>query len=71
MRQARLALLAAGLLPTVQAYMDEQATEAVRIEWEYATDIHRDRDLADGIGSLLELTSEQIDVLFIAAQAIS
>ena len=70
MRQARLALLAAGLLPTIQTYMDTQATEAVRIEWEYATDIHRDRDLVAGIGQLLGLTGAQIDALFVAARAI-
>jgi hypothetical protein len=70
MRQARLALLSSGLLSTVQAYMDGSATEAVRIEWEYATDIHRDRDLVSGIGALLNLTSEQIDALFVAARAI-
>jgi len=70
MRQARLALLGAGLLSTVQAYMDNDATEAVRIEWEYAVDIHRSRDLVEGIGTLLGLTSEQIDDLFIAARAI-
>lgn len=69
MRQARLALLAAGLLAAVQAHIDA-ADEAVRIEWEYATDIHRNRDLVTGIGSALGLTSEQIDALFIAAAAI-
>jgi hypothetical protein len=70
MRQARLALLAAGLLSTVQTYMDNMATEAVRIEWEYATDVHRDRDLVTGIGQLLGLTDVQIDALFVAARAI-
>lgn len=69
MRQARLALLNAGLLDTVQAYIDG-APKATQIEWQYATDVWRARDLVSGIGSQLGLTSDQIDALFIAAAAI-
>jgi hypothetical protein len=69
MRQARLALLGAGLLDTVQAYIDS-APKATQIEWNYATDIWRSRDLVSSIGGSLGLTSDQIDALFIAAAAI-
>lgn len=69
MRQARLALLGAGLLSTVQTFINT-APEATQIEWDYATDIWRDRDLVVGIGSTLGLTDAQIDALFIQAAAI-
>lgn len=69
MRQARLALLDGGLLDTVQAYIDS-APKATQIEWDYATDIWRTRDLVNSIGGALGLTSDQIDALFISAAAI-
>lgn len=69
MRQARLALLGAGLLDEVETLMAAQP-QAVRIEWEYATDVWRDRDLVLSLGAALQLTEQQIDALFIAARAI-
>lgn len=77
MRQARLELLAtpspAGggqtLLDVVGAYIATQP-QATQIEWDYASDIWRDRDLVVGIGAALGLTDAQIDGLFIAAAAI-
>jgi hypothetical protein len=69
MRQARLALLDGGLLDTVQAYIDS-TPKATQIEWDYATDIWRSRDLVSSIGVSLGLTSDQIDALFIAAASI-
>lgn len=77
MRQARLELLAtpspAGggqtLLDVVAGYIATQP-QATQIEWNYATDIWRDRDLVIGIGAALGLTDAQIDALFIAAAAI-
>ena len=69
MRQARLALLGAGLLDSVDAVV-AQSPRAVQIEWEFATDVWRDRDLVASLGGALGLTDDQIDGLFIAAAAI-
>jgi hypothetical protein len=70
MRQARLALLGAGLLATVNdkiATMTGTEGEAARIEWEYAQTVDRSKGLVASIGSALALTDAQIDELFIAA----
>jgi len=65
-RQVRLILLQQGRLETVKA-MIEQQEEAVRIEWEYATEFRRDNPLLTGLAANLGLTDEQIDEFFIAA----
>ena len=73
MRQARLALLGAGLLSTVNAAiagMDGVEGEAARIEWEYAQDVDRGSALIGALSPLLGMTSEQLDALFIAAAAL-
>jgi len=70
MRQARLALLGAGLLAQVNAAiaaMPGVAGEAARIEWEYATTVVRDSSWVQSLGSVLGLSAAQIDALFIAA----
>ena len=63
MRQARLALLAAGLLDTVDAAVASRGA-AAKIEWEYATDVDRDWPLVVQLGTVLSL---DIDALFLAA----
>jgi len=63
MRQARLALLAAGLLDAVEAAV-AQADRAVQIEWEYATVVERTSPLVEAIGSGLGMDAEAIDNLF-------
>jgi hypothetical protein len=71
MRQARLALLQAGLLSTVNtaiAAMTGDAGEAARIEWEYATEVNRDKALVQSLALSLNLTETQLDNLFIAAE---
>lgn len=62
-RQARLALLAAGILPQVEAAI-ASGSDADRIAWEYALEIKRNDDMIINIGSALGLTSAQIDDLF-------
>lgn len=67
MRQARLALLGAGLLDAVGAAIagipgDQGA--AARIEWEYAMTLRREHPLVAALAQSLGLTSEQIDALF-------
>ncbi len=73
MRQARLALLGAGLLPTVDAAvaaMPGAAGEAARIEWEYSVEVQRDKALVQGLSASLGLTEAQLDGLFTAAAAL-
>ena len=73
MRQARLALLGAGLLPGVDAAiaaMPGTDGDAARIEWEYAQEVRRDSPLLAGMIAALGLTSEQVDGLFVAAAAL-
>lgn len=70
MRQARLALLAAGLLPSVDAAiaaMTGTAGDAARIEWEYAQEVRRDSPLLAGMMAALGMTDEQVAGLFVAA----
>ena len=70
MRQARLALLAAGQLAAVEAAIDamsEPTRSAARIEWEYSTEVQRLNGFVAALGPALGLSSEQIDALFIAA----
>ncbi|MBK6742515.1 MAG: hypothetical protein IPG66_05860 [Hydrogenophilales bacterium] len=70
MRQARLALLGAGLLASVNAAlaaMPGAAGEAARIEWEYAHEIRRDSPLVAGLSGALAISGEQLDALFVAA----
>jgi hypothetical protein len=69
-RQARLALLGAGLLSTVEsaiAAMPGVEGEAARITWEFAQEISRDFPLILQLASILEISDEQIDQLFITA----
>jgi hypothetical protein len=73
MRQARLALLGAGLLTTVNtaiAAMSGEAGEAARIEWEYSQEVHRDRGLVSALGTQLGMTEAQLDALFVTAAAL-
>lgn len=62
-RQARLALLSAGLLEQAEAAI-RSGSKADQISWDYATEFRRDDPLLVSIGSALNLTSDQIDVLF-------
>jgi hypothetical protein len=73
MRQARLALLGAGMLDAANlaiAGMTGIEGEAARIEWEYAQDVERSSPLVMGMTSALGLTEEQLDQLFILASGL-
>ena len=70
MRQARLAMLDAGILASVSdalAAMTGPAGEAARIEWEYAAELKRDHPLVASLSAALGLTSAQLEGLFTAA----
>jgi len=70
MRQARLALLGAGLMPQVAAALEALPSpqrEAAQIEWEYSNEVHRYRLFVQTLGATLGLTNAQLDALFVAA----
>lgn len=64
MRQARLALLQAGLLAQIDAAITEPAA---RIEWEFAATVDRSSALVQQMSASLGLTTTQLDDLFILA----
>lgn len=73
MRQARLALLGAGLLDAVEAAingMPGDQGKAARIEWDYSSEMVRSRPFVQQLGAAIGLSSSQIDQLFIAAAGI-
>lgn len=70
MRQARLALLGAGVLASVDAAinaMPEPTKSAARIEWEYSQEVQRHNGFVAALGPALGMSSAQIDALFVAA----
>lgn len=70
MRQARLALLQAGVLAGVDAAIDsmpEPHRSAARIEWEYAQAVERNSDLTLMMGAALGLDGSAIDAIFMQA----
>lgn len=71
MRQARLALLRAGLLvPVNQAINvlpDVSQREALLIEWGYAQEIDRNSAFVGQIAATLNLSEAQLDALFESA----
>ncbi len=71
MRQARLALLAAGRLDEVSAAiasMPEPARSAAQIEWEYAQAVQRSSPLVTGLCAALGMAPEEMDALFVEAE---
>ena len=73
MRQARLALLGAGLLASVDAAIDNLPSpqkEAARIEWEYASEVQRSSGLVPMLGVALGLDDAALDALFIEAEGL-
>lgn len=73
MRQARLALLGAGLLTTVNAAvagMPGAQGDAARIEWEFSSSVERHRPLITALAAGLGLTDAQLDSLFVTAAAL-
>lgn len=69
MRQARLALLQAGLLSTVNIAI-QAGGEADQIEWEYATEVNRETTLVQNMKAGLNLTEEDLDNLFTIASTL-
>lgn len=72
-RQARLALLQAGLLSQVDtaiASLESPAKEQAQIEWEYATSIERSSEWINQLGGALGLDEAGIDDLFKTASTL-
>ena len=70
MRQARLALLSAGLLDTAQEVIDAlpmPARRQAQIEWEYALSVRRDHPLIALMIAQGLATEVEVDGLFVAA----
>ena len=63
MRQARLQMLAMGVLSQVEAAVS-QAGDAAQIEWEYAMTVERDYPLFLAIKGMLGFTDEQEETFF-------
>lgn len=73
MRQARLALLQAGLLDDVEALiasLEGPEGQAARIEWDYSSEVFRNKTFVISLGTQLGLDDEQLDALFITASQI-
>ena len=71
MRQARLALHAAGKLAAVNAAiaaLPDPPKTAALIEWEYSSTVRRDSQLVALLGPALGLDTAGLDALFIAAE---
>ena len=64
MRQARLALLADGLLDDVEAAL---STPEYKIWWEYSTIVERSNYLVNDVLKILGKSDEEIDQMFIGA----
>lgn len=70
MRQARLALLGAGLLDDVLAAIEAMPSpqkEEAQIEWEYSQEVQRDKALVLALAPALGLDDAALDQLFIQA----
>ena len=67
-RQAKIALLQAGLLDDVEAAIaaipDETTRRIAQVEWEYAQEVRRDWPLLVAVAGQMGLSDEQVDELF-------
>lgn len=68
-RQAKLALLNAGLLDDIEA-MIEKSEKSVQISWEYATEFERNNPLILSFGALMKMSEEELDELFKLAKTL-
>lgn len=69
-RQARLALLGAGLLDQIDALIAGAGRPDWRIFWEYSTEFHEDHPLMAEIGAMAGLSAEQRHALFQVAASL-
>lgn len=69
--QARVALLNAGMLQSVEDYIAASGDAMLQLVWAEATEWRRDSPTIAAIAAALELTEDQVDALFRAAGEIS
>lgn len=69
MRQARLALLQAGLLAQVQSAV-AGADEATKITWEFSNEVRRDNPICQTLAAALGMGDAQMDALFTLASTL-
>lgn len=69
MKQARLALLAVGLLDDIDALIKASPREA-QIEWEYATFVERSHPLIAAMQAAKGLSDADVDAMFVAASSL-
>lgn len=70
--QAHAALLQAGLLDEIEAFMGLPETDAfTRLTWRTVQEFNRTSPMVESIGTLFGLTTEQLDDLFVFASTIS
>lgn len=70
MRQARLALLDAGKLSSIDTAIDSLPSpqkERAQIEWQYSNEVQRENGVVSMIAPMLGLSETDIDALFISA----
>ena len=73
MRQARLALLQAGLLQRAEEAIASMAGidgDVARIEWQYASQVRREQPLVQQLATVLGLDRSALDELFTKAAAL-
>jgi hypothetical protein len=70
MRQARLVLLQSNLLATIETAIITGTDEAMKIEWEYATEVRKDWASLVTLTESLGMTSTELDSLFTIASTL-
>lgn len=63
-RQARRAVIAAGMSSAVAAYIASDQTGVLSVEWEYATEFDRASPFIEDARVALQLTAAEMDALF-------
>ena len=64
-RQAKLQLLALGMLDAVEEYC--KTDRAIQIEWEYASKFDRNSTILNTAATAMGMTKEQLDTFFVDA----
>jgi len=70
--QALAVLAAGGYLPTIKTYIATLGEDNItRLAWENATDWERSSPTLNALAAMLNLTSAEVDDLFVAASQVS
>jgi hypothetical protein len=69
--QALIALENAGLLSSIENFIDTQADNTTKIVWRNAREFRSDSPMIISLGAVLSLSTEQIDHLFEVASGIN